>query len=123
MSAPQPRIDAALFRRTYKAVLEESRIASSALGSEEQRAHLAGLLRGQLRVLVVTVNAQAAQLHGSTLATAEHVITRAGEALAMGTAEARAPEHVHDMAVLTRALLTLHELAAPARPLTSSVRI
>ncbi|TVZ84852.1 hypothetical protein [Streptomyces sp. BK340] len=119
-SAASVQINVDLIRRTYSTVLGEPRIGRPDLGSDEQRAHLAGLLRGQLRVLVLNIEGQVTVLRGETRHTAMHVITRAREALAVGFADARDPEHLHDLATLTRSLLTLHDLAARSLPLSTA---
>ncbi|MFF4442414.1 hypothetical protein [Streptomyces sp. NPDC001621] len=121
-AVPAARVDTDQVRRTVKAVLGERRIGRPDLGSMEQHAHVAGLLRGQLALLLAAVGAQAPQMGGVTLATAEHVIACTDDALRVETAKSRTPDHLHDMAILARALLTLHELSAHARPLSSSAR-
>ncbi len=121
--AAAARIDAGRIRRTYTAVLGETRVGLPNLGSEEQRAHFAGLLRGQLQLLLGDLKGRTSGMSGETRHTAEYVARRACEALAVGLAEARDPYHLYDLAVLSRSLLTLHELTRPTpklRPLPDS---
>lgn len=104
-------IDADHIRRTYMTVLGEVRIGRPDLGSEEQRAHLAGILRGNLHLLLEELEGRTNEFHGETRATADHVASRARKALtAKDPAAARDPEQLHDMAILARSLLTLCEL-------------
>jgi uncharacterized membrane protein YccC len=110
------RIDADLIRRTYSTVLGEARLGRPALESEEQRAHLAGLLRGQLRQLLQGIEGKVTGMHGETRKTTEHVITRVREALELSSAEARDHDHLYDLALLTRSLLILYGLATHPRP-------
>ncbi|MFE3638167.1 DUF6415 family natural product biosynthesis protein [Streptomyces sp. NPDC059168] len=103
-------IDADHIRRTYTRVLGEARIGRPELGSED-RAHLAGILRGQLQLLLEELEERAGEFHGETRKTADHVAARAREAPAVvDAAAARHPEQLHDMATLARSLLTLCEL-------------
>ncbi|MDI1455290.1 DUF6415 family natural product biosynthesis protein [Streptomyces sp. ATE26] len=108
-------IDADRIRRTYTTVLSETRISRPDLHSEEQRANLAGILRGQLRLLLEELEGRMDQYHGETRATAVHVASRTRAALTVeDPAAARDPEHLHDMAILARSLLTLCRL--PTQP-------
>lgn len=96
-------------RRTYASVLGDPRLGYPNLGTEERWAHVAGLLRGQLRMLVCVVEGEVGGLQGENLETAEYILTRAQDALTMSFREAREPENVQDLASLTRSLLSVHE--------------
>jgi hypothetical protein len=113
-SAP---IDAVLIRQSYNTVL----LATGHL-AEQQRAHLAGLLRGHAGLLLPEVENQMPHMRGEWLHTAEHVVRRTHHALDVTAAESGRGDRLHDLAALTCSLLTLHEQAAPPRPLTSSAR-
>lgn len=104
-------LDADQIRRTYSAVLVMGvpRLSSPNLGSEEHRAHLAGLLRGQLQSLVDSLGDVSTMEEENRLA-AEHVLKRARDELAMDIRAAREPNRLHDLATLTRCLLSLHGL-------------
>ncbi|MFF9158276.1 DUF6415 family natural product biosynthesis protein [Streptomyces sp. NPDC014846] len=114
VGAPAPKLDNDLIRRAFKTVLGESRVGPPDLGSEEQRAHLAGLLRGQLQLLLRGLQDRVAGMSPETRKTADHVAHRADEALDVPLDAARTWDHLYDLAGLCRALLTLHELARPA---------
>ncbi|MFF5020249.1 hypothetical protein [Streptomyces sp. NPDC001165] len=116
------RINADLIQRTYSTVLGEPRIGRPDLGSEEQRAHLAGLLRGQLRQLLQGIEGKVPGMRGETRKTTEYVITRVREALKVAFAEARNPDHLFDLALLTRSLLTLYGLSGLSGPLSRTQR-
>lgn len=109
-----PAVDAARMRRTYRSVLGDPWIGLPPMGGEEQRAHVAGLLRGQLRVLLPGVEAKVGGMRGETQRTAEYVIGRVRGALAVSFAQAREPEQLLDLAQLSRALLALYEQRRPA---------
>ncbi|MER6037963.1 DUF6415 family natural product biosynthesis protein [Streptomyces sp. NPDC001835] len=104
-------IDADRIRRTYTTVLGEARISRPDLHSVEQRADLARILHGQIQLLLEVLEGRTSQFHGETRATADHVASRARKVLTVeDPAAARDPEHLHDMAILTRSLLALCEL-------------
>ncbi|MFF1284336.1 hypothetical protein ACFVY4_26790 [Streptomyces sp. NPDC058299] len=103
----------------YATVLGEQRIGPPTL-DDEQRAHIAGMLRGQVRFLVHDVQRGVAGLHGETRRTADYVMARAGEMLALPYTQAREPDQLFDLAVLARSLLTLHELATLSRQLRAA---
>ncbi|MFF9607675.1 DUF6415 family natural product biosynthesis protein [Streptomyces sp. NPDC014684] len=110
-------IDADRIRRTYTTVLDEARINRPDLHSEEKRANLAEILRGQLHLLHEELEGRMDQFHGETRATADHVASRARKALTVeNPVAARQPDHLHDMATLARSLLTLCQLPAPPPP-------
>jgi len=104
-------LDTAQIRRTYAAVLVMGvpRLGSPNLGGEEHRAHLAGLLRGQLQLLVEALGDVSTMEEENRLA-AEHVLKRAHDELEIDLREARQPNRLHDLATLTRCLLSLHGL-------------
>ncbi|MFF7977305.1 hypothetical protein [Streptomyces sp. NPDC007905] len=118
-----PTINAAHFRRTYQTVIGETRIGRRDLNEEhdEHRAHLGGLLQGQLQLLLLDLEPRVSEMRQDLRATAIHVITRASGALSLSAADARDPAHLYDMAVLVRSLLTLCQFPA-SPPLTSSAR-
>jgi hypothetical protein len=87
------------------------------LDDEEERAHLAGLLRGQIQLLLPRVERSAADLHGETGQTADYAIAHAKQALTRSLVQARDPDELFDLALISRSLLTLHELATLARQL------
>jgi hypothetical protein len=105
-------LDTAQIRRTYAAVLVMGVpcLSTPNLGDEEHRAHLAGLLRGQLQLLVQVVGGEVTEMQGETQLTAEHVLKRARDELEMDVREAREPNRLEDLARLTRCLLSLHGL-------------
>ncbi|MEU6557837.1 hypothetical protein ABZ915_47730 [Streptomyces sp. NPDC046915] len=111
------QLDVDLIRRTYSTVLGEARLGRTYVRSEKQRAHLAGLLRGQLRLALRDMKGRVTQSVGETRRTAEHVIARADAALALDFAYARQPDHLHDLAVVARSLLTLHQMLKQPRTL------
>ncbi|MGW5433896.1 hypothetical protein ACWET9_43195 [Streptomyces sp. NPDC004059] len=102
-------IDAVLIRQSYNAVL-------LAIGHlpEEQRAHLAGLLRGHAGLLLPEVESQMPHLPGEWRHAAEHVVRRTHRALDVTVAESRRADCLHDLAALTRSLLALHHEFGPA---------
>ncbi|MFJ5779749.1 hypothetical protein [Streptomyces sp. NPDC093094] len=104
-------MDTALIRRTYRTMLGESRVGRPDLGSQEQHAHLAGLLRGHLKLLLTALEGQAAVMSPETRRTAGLVVRRTGEALCLSIRTVRHPDHLHDLASLSRALLTLLDCA------------
>ncbi|WP_433456631.1 hypothetical protein ACQPXS_47410 (plasmid) [Streptomyces sp. CA-142005] len=110
-------IDADLIRQSYNTVL----LATGHL-PQEQRARLAGLLRGHAGLLLPEVEGQAPHMRGEWWHTAEHVVRRTHRALDVTVAESRRADRLDDLASLTRSLLMLHQQAAPPRPLTSSAR-
>ncbi|MFE5406741.1 hypothetical protein ACWELO_25895 [Streptomyces sp. NPDC004596] len=120
-----PSIDAGHLRRTYKTVIGETRIGRRDLNEEHEahRAHLGGLLRGQLQLLLRDLEPRVPKMRQDLRATALHVVTRASGALSLSLTEARDPAHLYDMAVLVRSLLTLYQFpAAHSPPVTSSAR-
>ncbi|MET8808663.1 hypothetical protein [Streptomyces sp. NPDC004546] len=102
-------IDADVIRQSYNTVL----LATGHL-PQEQRAHLAGLLRGHAGLLLPEVENQMPHMRGEWRHTAEHVVHRTHHALAVTAAEARRADRLHDLAGLTRSLLTLHQEFGPA---------
>lgn len=105
-------VDAARIRRAYGDVLGEPRILGMPpQGDEEQRAHTAGVLRGHVRMLLRAVEDDVAVLYGETRATAEHVMLEARCLLTVAYPYARTPDGLLDLALMTRSLLALHELA------------
>ncbi|MEV6057582.1 hypothetical protein [Streptomyces sp. NPDC052107] len=110
-------VDAGLIRQSYNTVL----LATGHL-PQERRAHLAGLLRGHAALLLPEVEGQMPHMRGEWWHTAEHVVRRTHSALGVTVTESRRADRLDDLASLTRSLLTLHEQAAPPRPLTSSAR-
>lgn len=107
-----PAVDAARIRRTYAAVLGEQRVGPPAL-SDEQRAHFAGVLRGQMRLLVPAVEARLPGLAGTfNRSAARYVITEARATLAVPVCGTLPATAVFDLAVLSRSLLALHEYIA-----------
>ncbi|MFD8263113.1 hypothetical protein ACFV19_30335 [Streptomyces griseoluteus] len=109
LGAPVP-LDADLVRRTYTGVLGESRIGAPPPGDEEQRAHVAGMLRGQVQVLLGVLVDDVARMRGENRATAEHVILKARCLLVVDLVRARTPDALLDLALIVRSLLALHEL-------------
>jgi hypothetical protein len=110
--AAPARIDTALIRRTYAAVLGDPRIGAPHL-AEEQRAHLAGLLRGHMRLLLPTVEEQVPGIVSTfNRGAAQHVVDRVRAVLAVPVVGASSAEYVYDLATLSRVLLTLHRPAA-----------
>ncbi|MFI6358322.1 hypothetical protein ACIBJF_38235 [Streptomyces sp. NPDC050743] len=110
-------IDADLIPQSYNTVLR----ATGHL-PQEQRTRLAGLLRGRAGLLLSEVEGQMPHMRGEWWHTAEHVVRRTHSALGVTVAESRRADRLDDLASLTRSLLTLHQQAAPPRPLTSSAR-
>ncbi|WP_189718156.1 hypothetical protein [Streptomyces phaeofaciens] len=102
-------VNANLIRRTCKTVLGEQRVGPPVLG-EEQRAHLAGVLRGQDRLVLEDVLARIPEMSGETRETALHVVRRVGGVLTVGYVEARDADGLLELAVLSRSLLSLYEL-------------
>ncbi|GAA2732389.1 hypothetical protein [Streptomyces nogalater] len=76
--------------RTYEAVLGDPRTGIPRLPDDVER--MADLMQGETR------------------ATAEHVMKRAREALGISLFEARQPEHLIDLALVARALVSMREL-------------
>ncbi|MGV9239364.1 hypothetical protein [Streptomyces nigra] len=104
-------IGAEHIRVTYTKVFGQVRLGRPGLGGAEDRAYLAGTLRGQVQLLLEDLEGRAGDFHGEIRATADHVASRAREALAVEEAAvARDPEQLHDMAVLARSLLELCRL-------------
>ncbi|MET9734749.1 hypothetical protein ABZZ79_30155 [Streptomyces sp. NPDC006458] len=111
-----------LIRRTIRTVLGKLRLGRPDLGSEEQHAHLAGLLRGQMHLLLRDLD-RADGMSRKTCETADWVAGRAREALYAPLAGVWQPDRLHDLAVWSRALLILleqqaaqHAAAPPLRP-------
>ncbi|SEB31522.1 hypothetical protein SAMN04490357_0172 [Streptomyces misionensis] len=105
-----PAVDADQVRRTYTAVLG----APGTIG-DEQRAHLAGMLRGQLQLLVPVIEARLPGMAGRfNRSAAQHVLAEALAALATPIRGALPDESVFDLAVLVRSLLALYEYTAAA---------
>jgi hypothetical protein len=105
-------VDAVRIRRTFAGVLGEPRILGMPpQGDEERRAHTAGVLRGHLWVLLRVLDDDLPALHGATRATAEHVMLEARCLLTVRYAHARTPDGLLDLALMSRSLLALHELA------------
>lgn len=102
-------LDAVLIRQSYNTVL----LATGHL-AEQQRAHLAGLLRGHAGLLLPEVENQMPHMRGEWRHTAEHVVRRTHHALDVTAAESRRADRLHDLAALTRSLLTLHQQFGPA---------
>ncbi|WP_433445919.1 hypothetical protein ACQPXS_00695 [Streptomyces sp. CA-142005] len=102
-------VDAVLIRQSYNAVL-------LAIGHlpEEQRAHLAGLLRGHAGLLLPEVENQIPGMRGEWRHVAEHVVRRTHSAIDVTVAESRRADRLHDLAALTRSLLALHHEFGPA---------
>jgi hypothetical protein len=107
-------LDTGRIRRTYKTVMGETRIGRRDLNgeSEEHRAHLGGLLRGHLGLLLADLEPRLPEMRQDLRPTAQHVITRANGALSLSMADARDPAHLYDMAVVVRSLITLYEFPA-----------
>jgi hypothetical protein len=111
-----PAVDAARIRRTYGAVLGDPRIGVGLTG-DEQRAHLAGLLRGQLRLLLPVVEDRLPGMAGAfNRSAARYVLDEARTVLDVPVRGALPADAVFDLAVLSRSLLALHEYAASTRP-------
>ncbi|MEU2426869.1 hypothetical protein ABZ619_38655 [Streptomyces sp. NPDC007851] len=113
--AAPARFDAGQIRRTYCTVLGQPRVGLPDLGGEEHRAHLAGLLRGQLQQLLEEVGDDVTWMRGETRETADYVLGRGRSALAWSYRETREPDRLQDLAALTRALLTLHCMGSLCR--------
>ena len=104
-------VDAVRMRRTYRAVLGDPRICPPYLADEEQRAHMAGLLRGHLWLLLPPVERLVPGMVGpSNQSAARHVITRARGVLAVPVRGASSAGDLLELATLSRALLTLYGL-------------
>ncbi|MFE5191616.1 hypothetical protein [Streptomyces sp. NPDC056628] len=102
-------IGAEHIRATYAKVFGEVRLGWPGPGGADDRAHLAGTLRGQLQALLEELAGR--EFRGEIRATADHVTGRTREALAVDEAAAAGdPEQLHDMAVLARSLLELCRL-------------
>ncbi|MFF7191443.1 DUF6415 family natural product biosynthesis protein [Streptomyces sp. NPDC008222] len=100
-----PAVDARLIRRTYGTALWDSRPVG-----EESRAHMAGLLRGHMRLLLPEDEKRVAAMPGTFNRSAgQHVIARAHDVLDVPVTGASSAEYVYDLATLTRVLLALHE--------------
>lgn len=103
-------IDVARIRRTYQAVLGDPRIGPPHVADEEQRAHLAGLLRGYMWLLVPPVERLLPGMASTfNRSAARHVITRAHGVLEVTVRGSSSSGDIFELATLTRALLTLHE--------------
>ncbi|MEU3282041.1 DUF6415 family natural product biosynthesis protein [Streptomyces antibioticus] len=102
------RVDAQLIRSTCERVIWQVTEAEAT-----EYASTLDLLHGFIGLLLPTVSGRLRELRGEWAQTAGHVITRVEGALAVPEKEQGA-EHLHDVAMLCRALLTLHELPAPA---------
>ncbi|MEU9925132.1 hypothetical protein AB0H51_28255 [Streptomyces griseoluteus] len=112
VAAPKaPALDADLIRRTFKGVLGESRVGTPPPAGEEQRAHTAGMLRGQVGVLLRVVGGDIDRMRGENRATAEYVMLQARCLLTYDPARSRTPDGLVDLALMARSLLTLHEIA------------
>ncbi|MFD0032563.1 DUF6415 family natural product biosynthesis protein [Streptomyces sp. NPDC127172] len=113
LGAPAPpAVDAARIRRTYGAILGDPRIGA-ALTGDEQRAHLAGLLRGQLRLLLPAVEDRMPGMAGAfNRNAARYVLDEARTVLDVPVRGALSADAVFDLAVLSRSLLVLHEYTA-----------
>ncbi|MFF5407913.1 DUF6415 family natural product biosynthesis protein [Streptomyces misionensis] len=104
-----PTADTDQVRRTYTEVLGEQAVG------DEQRAHLAGVLRGQLQLLVPVIEARLPNMEGTfNRSAARHVLAKATAALAVPVRGALPDEAVFDLAVLVRSLLALYEYTAAA---------
>ncbi|MET8957112.1 DUF6415 family natural product biosynthesis protein [Streptomyces sp. NPDC004533] len=100
-----PVVDAGRIRRTYGTALWDSRPVG-----EESRAHMAGLLRGHMRLLLPEVEKRVAEMSSTFNRSAgQHVIARAHDVLAAPVTGESSAEYVYDLATLTRVLLALHE--------------
>ncbi|WP_369362620.1 DUF6415 family natural product biosynthesis protein [Streptomyces sp. CG4] len=100
------RVDAARIRRTYEAVLLSPRLPAG----EEARAHLAGLLRGHMRLTLPGAEARLTDLPvGFDWETVEHVVDKARKVLERPVLGASSAEDVYDLATMSRALLTLRQ--------------
>jgi hypothetical protein len=107
-----PALDVVRIRRTYTAVLGDPRVGGPRLG-EEQRAHVAGLLRGQLRLMLPTVALRAFGIESAFNRSAAYlVVEQALAALDVPIRGASSAEYVYDLAVLSRSLLALHDPTA-----------
>ncbi|MFE5037130.1 hypothetical protein [Streptomyces sp. NPDC056683] len=103
------RVDVVRIRRTYTAVLGDPRIGGPLLG-EEQRAHLAGLIRGQMWLMLPAVEETVPAIANAfNRSAAELVLGKVRAALARPVLGASSPDDVFDLAILSRVLLNLHE--------------
>lgn len=107
-----PVVDTDRVRHTYTAVLGDPRTGTPHLSDDEQRAYLAGLLRGQMQLLLPAIEARLPDLADFNRSAAQHVIAKTRAALDVPVRGAVSAETLHDLATLTRALLALHEQAA-----------
>ncbi|MCX4740838.1 DUF6415 family natural product biosynthesis protein [Streptomyces antibioticus] len=102
------RVDAQLIRSTCERVIWQVAEAEAT-----EHARTLDVLRGFIGLLLPTVSGRLRELRGEWAQAAGHVIARVEGALAVPEKDQGA-EHLHDVAMLCRALLTLHELPAPA---------
>ncbi|MFI9568862.1 DUF6415 family natural product biosynthesis protein [Streptomyces rishiriensis] len=109
---PPAPVDAELIRQTCKTVIWHEVAAT-------EHARTDSLLHGFLGLLLPAVGAGLAKLRGEWASTARHVITRV-EGVLTGPESEHTTEHLREMAMLCRALLTLHERITPG---TDTVRI
>ncbi|MGW2748123.1 DUF6415 family natural product biosynthesis protein [Streptomyces sp. NPDC001450] len=110
------RVDVDHIRRTYGSVLGDPRLGRPHL-TDEQRAHLAGLLRGHMWLLVPEAERRLPNMLGSfNRSAAQYVIAQARSALGAPIRGASSADQVYDLATLCRALLALYQQTEPVGP-------
>lgn len=109
LDAPVAQAPVDRIRRTYQAVLGDPRIGPPHVADEEQRAHLAGLLRGHMYLLLPPVEHLMPGMTDFTRGAAQLVVTRAHDVLAAPVRGPSSAADLFNLATLSRALLTLHE--------------
>lgn len=106
-SDPLLPVDADTIRKTYDSVLW-----APYLPTGEALDTMIGQLQGHVQLLVPEVQAFAARMEGETRDTAVHVLVRTSQVLAEGAGGSPADD-AYALAVLARALLTLHQQPGP----------
>jgi hypothetical protein len=100
-------VDADTIRQTYDSVLWAPRLPTG-----EELDNLTTQLQGHVQLLVAEVQELAARMRGETRRTAVHVLVRTYQYLAEGAGGSPACD-VYELAVMARALLTLHQNPGP----------
>lgn len=106
--SPGDPVDAEVLRRTCDAVLR-----GPTQVSEENREGVINLLYGCIGLLLPVVEEQRPAMGGEWEGAAEHAVDRAQLALLSEGTAARTADHMENLAVLCRSLLTLHQRAVP----------
>ncbi|MET9057509.1 DUF6415 family natural product biosynthesis protein [Streptomyces antibioticus] len=114
--------EALTVRRTFESVLSALRLPAG-----EELANLHRTLRGHVQILALKVQDQAARMHGEMRALAVHVLVSTARLLEetedVGPSPPTPGDTVYDLAVMARALLSLHERPGPLGEATGAQEI